>query len=160
MKYLTSIFLTLIIMAAFAAPVMAFDTPDQSSDNATDVILWPGGDLGVIITTNGTVSIDGDVSIDGEVSIDGVEDGIDKFFLLLIVALIIALAVWQRESVFYRIIAAPVGIVYGLRLADTDSPGSTPWIAGVVIAIIGTAFIFQPIVEEVIRRYKKKKGGG
>ena len=83
----------------------------------------------------------------------------DSYFVLIVVALITALAVWQREGVFFRIIATPVLIVYGLQLADTDTTGSTLWMAGVVIAIIGTSFIFSAVVEELRKYVSRKKGG-
>ena len=92
------------------------------------------------------------------------EGGIDinlsvlsELIVLVVVILIMALAVLKRESVFFRIIAAPVGIVYGLRLADTDTTNSTLWMVGVVIAIIGTALLFTPIADTIIKRVKNAR---
>lgn len=90
-----------------------------------------------------------------------IAEGTQLLILLLVVALITALAVWKRESIFLRIIAAPVLIVYGLALAKTAvGAGTALWVAGVIIAIIGTSFIFSVVAEVFLPKFFRNKGKG
>jgi len=92
---------------------------------------------------------------------DTLGDGIEIFLLLFVVALITALAIWKRDSIFLRIIAAPVLIIYGLSLADgATGTGTALWVAGVIVAIIGTSFIFSIAAEVLLPRLFRKRGKG
>lgn len=73
-------------------------------------------------------------------------DFLDSGFLLLAVSLVFALVFWQRRIFLYAL-GMPVGIAYGTSLAVSGiSDGSTiTWVLGVVIAIIGTYFLYRII---------------
>jgi len=142
MKYLITIIIAVMLIALFAAPVVAFDTPSQGTDNATDVILWPGDNISLVVTAD-------------SITVEGLEDAMGMYLLLLVVALINAAAFWKRDSVFLKIIAVPVDIVYGLELTEGAVVRSALWVSGVVIALIGMWFLFALVDEEVIGRIKK-----
>jgi hypothetical protein len=160
-KYITALTIALILILARTAPVMAYEPPSQeTTDNATDVILWQGGEININNTQNGTIAVstNGTVEISGlEDGIDNIKDDVDNFFSLAVVGLITALALWRKDSVFIRIIACPLLVVYGLRLADSDSTHSALWIEGVVIALIGTSFLYEPVIE-LIKKMRNKTG--
>lgn len=82
---------------------------------------------------------------------------LSEFILMITISLIMFLALWKNRSILFRIIAAPVGLVYGLTLAASNTQDSTMWIAGVVIAIIGTSFLFTPAIETI--KWLRNKGG-
>ena len=83
---------------------------------------------------------------------------LSELIAMIGVILIMALAMWKHESVFFRIMAAPVGIIYGLRLAASDTSDSTLFTVGVVIAVIGTSLLFSPVVETLVKRFKEVRG--
>jgi len=141
-KYPIVIISALILILALATPSLAFNPPNQGTDNATDVILWSGDNISLLVTTD-------------SVTVEGLEGAMTKYLLLLVVALINAAAFWKRDSVFLKIIAVPVDIVYGLELTEGATIRSALWVSGVVIALIGMWFLFALVDEEVIGRIKK-----
>ncbi len=73
----------------------------------------------------------------------------------LTVIFIISLAQWKK-SLFLYLMAAPVAIIYGLSLTDGEVQGSARWVAGIVLAIIGTAYIYE-VLANVVPSFRKKK---
>jgi hypothetical protein len=78
-----------------------------------------------------------------------------QFFTLAIVGLVFTLIFWQK-SLFLYMLGVPVGIVYGLSLAVTYTTTLSLWVIGVVIAIIGTYFLFK-VVELVLAGARSKR---
>jgi hypothetical protein len=73
---------------------------------------------------------------------------------ILVIALLNALALWQRH-VFIYLIMVPANIVFGLRWAATDAAGGANWVTGVVIAILGVFYLFRVLaylVKSMTRR--------
>lgn len=110
----------LIIPGARAS---AYTEPEQGSDNATDVIVWQGDTLNIDLS-------------------DVVEETAEQLFTFIVVA---ALATWaiMNKGWFLKLVVCPVLIVYGLRLAGGETLFYPLWVAGVVIAVIGTYFLYQ-----------------
>ncbi len=115
-------------------PVLAFSPPGQGADNATDVIVWHGDNL--TLDTTGL----NDALVDVESTVNNIGE---ELFALLVVGSIMALIFWQR-NLFLFILGAPVAIIYGLTLTGPSPDWSLFfWIAGVIIAIIGTYCLFK-----------------
>ena len=137
MKILTSILLALMVLVAFASPVMAYDPPAQGTDNATDIIIWYGDNL----------TVSGDFTItSGELTITGVEDFLTSVLLLLIVVGITALAFWQKQNIMLWIVACPVAVVYGLTTAAGATINSSLWVAGIAVAVIGLYCLYKVVM--------------
>ncbi len=167
--YLTALLAALLLILTLAAPVYAFDPPTQGTDNATDVILWPGDTVNVTantilqgsvyVTSNASIYIEDvvEAELEGEVTVEvtGLEDFFDDIFLFIVIAAISAYAILKKDAVFAKIITSPLLIAYGARLAVTDTVYSTLWMAGVVIALIGTSLLFKVIWDAVGEKVKK-----
>lgn len=142
--------LVLIMVASLlliTTPVYAYTPPEQGSANATDIILWHGDNL-TISTANVTItSLEDAMVAAAEAQAAAINDNNSDiaagYLLLLIMAMLIALVFWQKSILLYSV-GGPVAIVYGLSLATADAELSL-WLAGVVIAIIGTSFVYQVI---------------
>ncbi len=67
----------------------------------------------------------------------GVLPIVEAIWQFLIAGAIIGLAFW-RKNIFLYILATPVSLVYGLGLASENEVKSLLWVAGVIIALIGT----------------------
>lgn len=134
-----------ILAVLFLNPsvALAYDPPNQGSDNATDVIIWHGDNETNVIVWDEPLT----VALDDTLTVVW-----DDMFSLALVAFIIALAVSQQKDqfsekgLFLYIVSAPVAIVYGLSLASGEPVYSFLWVAGVAIAIIGTYFIYKVAV--------------
>lgn len=136
LKYTALALLTaLLAILGLASPVLAFDPPSQDTTaNATDVILW--GD-------NVTLTLEVP-----ELEVTGVEDFLTNLFGFIIMAGITAFVVLSK-SIFGKSITSVLLIAYGLRMAIPEDTWSVLWMAGVVIALIGTSLIFKVIWEAV-----------
>lgn len=166
--------LTVIFALTIGASVsFAYDPPSQGTDNATDIIIWHGDNVTVtglesslsiianalsqqgvpiVISNNVAVTItdlETALTAASEALADIIADSIisvaESFLLFIIVAALLALAFWQK-SLFLYILACPVGLVYGLSLASGETPKSPMWVAGVVIAIIGTSCLYKVVI--------------
>ena len=145
----------IITLALVATPASAYTPPGQGTDNATDVILWYGNNLTI---ANGNLTIIGaNVTIDGledaitaageaqaEVLADAQEASTEDYIALLLVAFVTGLAFWQR-SIFLYSITAPLNLVYGLSLATEQTNGTALWVAGLIVAIIGTFCLMKAV---------------
>lgn len=141
MKKYAFIFLLCMILSLLpVSTAYAFDTPNQSTDNATDVILWPADDLTVNVDTTG---------IEGSI-----DDSSEQFFIMALTALIIGLVFWQKQSLFLRLAGVPVAIVYGLTVASVATYTLALWVDGVIIAVIGLYFLYSPALS-IIQRAKR-----
>jgi len=141
----------LLAIVGLAAPALAFDPPPQDTTaNATDVILW--GDNVTL-----TLDIPDDVSLAGEVEVTGLENFLDKVFLFLIMAGVTAFVV-STKSIFGKCVTSILLIVYGLRMAIPEDTWGELWMAGVVIALIGTSLIFKVVWEAIKSKLTKDKG--
>lgn len=152
MKKAISISIILLIaLAAGVSPAFAFDLPGQSSDNATDVVLWYGDNLtmesGNLTLT--IVDLEDALTAAAEAQAATITDNqttiSNQYLALLIVALIIALVFWQR-TLFLYMLAVPVCMVYGLSLAANSDNGSSLWVSGIIVAVIGTYCLFKAVM--------------
>lgn len=140
----------LLAILGLAAPVLAFDPPAQDTTaNATDVILW--GDNVTL-----TLDIPDGVTL-GEVEVTGLSDFLDSVLLFIIMAGITAFVVLSK-SIFGKCITSPLLIVYGCRMAIPEDIWSELWMAGVVIALIGTSLLFKVVWEAIKTKLTKDKG--
>ncbi len=159
--FLILVVLVILLMAG-AAPVFAFDPPGQGADNATDTILWYGDNL-TIESDNLTLTIvdleDALVAAaeaQAEVLTANQTSVANQYLALLLVTLIVALAFWKNNLFLYAL-AMPVSMVYGLSLATDAVSGSSLWVTGIIIAIIGTYCLFKVVMiglEDVKARRK------
>lgn len=76
-------------------------------------------------------------------------------FLLAIVSLLFGLIFWQKR-VFLYALGVPVGMVYGLSLANDNDVLSALWVMGIIIAIIGT-YCFVRVIEAGLNWAKDRK---
>jgi len=160
-KAITLTLLLAALIAAGTSPVFAFTPPSQSSDNATDVILWYGDNV-TIESANVTLTI-----VDLEDALTAAAEAqatvitenqssiSNDYLALLIVAFIIALVFWQR-TLFLYILAMPVCMVYGLTLAADNTTQSSLWVSGIIVAVIGTYCFFKAVMMG-IEDYKRRK---
>lgn len=150
MKYL--VIVAVLLLALLPTSVMAYTPPSQSSDNATDVILWNGDNV-----TIESANLTGTVSLSGTLAVtdlnDTVEDIADDYRSLLMVAFIVILAL-VTKSIVLKGLACPVCFVYGLTVATGNNTYDTMWTAGVGIAILGIYFLFDVAAEPVKRMLK------
>lgn len=147
-KYPLAILIALLLILALAAPIYAFTPPGQGTDNATDVILW--GDNVTL-----TVGVPGGLTVAGDVEIDLLQDSLANLLAFIIVGSITAFVV-LRKSNFGKSIASILLLVYGLRMAIPEDLWSVLWMAGVIIAMVGTGLIFG-VVLEAIGKSKNKE---
>jgi len=140
-----------IALTAGAGTAFAYDSPGQSTDNATDIILWYGDNL-TIESGNLTLTVVGleDALVEATEAqatiITNNQTAIaNQYLALLVVALVIALVFWQR-TLFLYMLAVPVSMVYGLTLAADSDNGSSLWVAGIIIAVIGTYCLFKAVM--------------
>lgn len=138
----SSLMIALLLILALASPVLAFDPPTQDTTaNATDVILW--GDNVTL-----TLEVPDGLEVSGELEVTGVDDFLTNLFAFIIMAGITAFVVLSK-SIFGKSITSVLLITYGLRMAIPEDTWSVLWMAGVVIALIGTSLIFKVIWEAV-----------
>lgn len=71
---------------------------------------------------------------------------IDEILLFVIIATVTVLAFWQ-QNVFLYLLAVPVNMTYGLTFAANSTTGTAAWICGIMVAIIGTFFLFKVAVD-------------
>jgi len=164
----------LLLLTALAAigimvtsPVMAYTPPEQSTDNATDIILWHGDSANVSVTSANVTIISANITIvdletaltnAGEVSASiiatAVATVLGEGLVFLIIAAFVALVFWQR-NVFLYLLAVPILTVYGFAFATDSTVGSTGWTLGVTIAILGTFCLFRVVVNEFLPMVKR-----
>lgn len=83
---------------------------------------------------------------------------LNQIFVFLLVILITALA-FQQRNVFLYLLAVPVDLIYGWALAAESTPGSSAWVVGIAVAIIGTFILYRVAIVEfmpVLRKWSKK----
>ena len=156
MKYILA--LVLLLSLAVATPALAFTSPAQGTDNATDVILWHGDNI-TIESGNITITsanLTGSVGLTGEVEVTGLTDTLsdiaDDYLALLVVAFFIGVVLLKQSTVL-NALGVPVAFVYGLSLASGEDTYSTLWVAGVAIAIVGLYFLYQ-IAADVVAKIR------
>jgi hypothetical protein len=146
-----TLLLVSLAVLGVASPVLAFDPPTQDATaNATDVILWHGDN----VTIQGWV----DVNLDGDVDVIGVSDFLTNFFLFIVVSGVTAFVV-LTNSIFGKSVTSILLLVYGLRMAIPEDIWSVAWMAGVVIALIGTGLLFRTIWESIKPKVTKMLKG-
>lgn len=167
MKLLTLIIVISVISGLFALPAMAYTPPGQSSDNATDIILWHGDNL-TIASVNATVAITGlggALTAAGEAGAQVIADEYgsiwDEVLLFVLAGAITVLAFWQREKKdgdFLMIVACPVNMMFGLYLASDNTVGETKWVMGVIITIIGLFCLFAVVLPALLSGVQRMRG--
>lgn len=80
----------------------------------------------------------------------------DSFLLFGLVLGITVLAFWQKNPFLY-LLAFIVDMIYGLSLGASNDVNSAMWVAGVIVAIIGTFCLFRVVVNNIIPRLKTGK---
>ena len=150
--------IALLLLLLLATPVYAYTPPGQSSDNATDIILWHGDNVTIeSANITGGVEITGDVVVTGEVEITGLTESNERiaadFLAFIIVAFIIAIVLAKGGVILYAL-GVPVALVYGFVTASEQEVYSPLWVAGVAIGILGLYFLYQ-IGADVMGRKKK-----
>lgn len=166
MKRLILLIALVIISISIAVPVMAFTPPTQdSTDNATDVILWWGDNVTItsanLTVTSANITIDNledDLTAAAEAGADiiagAINDLVANIISLIIALAITGLAFWKNR-LFYYIIGVPVDLTYGLSYAATNNVASAQWVMGIIIAVIGISLLFYAGVEAWKRRTKE-----
>ena len=101
--------IAILLLTMTVSGVNAFTEPTQSTDNATDVILWFGDDI--TITDLQTAIVAGGTELAAALTATG-----NQFLTLAIVAFIIGLAYWQHHFILY-VLSGMVTVVYGLNTA-------------------------------------------
>lgn len=86
---LTIAFLILLVIGIYAVPVMAYDTPSQGTDNATDVINWHGDTANISITSGNLTLATDNITINDmdeamEAGAQVLADKIDDILVLFI----------------------------------------------------------------------------
>lgn len=158
-KRLLALAVLVILLVVWATPVYAFDPPSQPTDNATDVILWYGDNLTIeaaaVTITGFEDAMVAAAEAQAAALVKGQGDITGNYLTLLLVALIVALAFW-KQNLFLFLLTVPVSTVYGLTLAADEESGSPIWVAGIIIAIIGTYCLFK-VVMMGLERAKERR---
>lgn len=158
MKRLLIALLLLLALPLSVTSAYAYTPPGQSSDNATDIILWHGDNVTIeSANITGGVEITGDVEITGEVEITGLTESNESIaadFLAFTIAAFIIVIVLIKGGVILYALGVPVAFVYGFVTASEQEVYSPLWVAGVAIGLLGLYFLYQ-IAADVIGRKKK-----
>lgn len=152
MKSIVIIFLLLLVSLA-TTPALAFTEPSQSSDNATDVIIWHGDNLTVDNITiedfTGTITIADlqsalDAAADSGASTlgDDIQSVSDDWLSLILVAFLIVIVFWRNHPIIDGIGTA-ICVVYGFTSAGNESLFSALWVAYLGMGLIGLYFLFR-----------------
>jgi len=174
MKYII-ILLMVITSCLFTAPALAFTPPVQGTDNATDIILWHGDNLTLNNVNINPLQFSGGVTLSGNFTINDFDDAIlaasdnisvtvvnsfeDKFndlLLFFMIAAFTTLVFWQKNAFLY-LVGSVVLMVYGLSFAANTIVMSASWIAGMMIAVVGTYLLFRVAANEILPLLRRKK---
>jgi len=141
--------LLLLLPIALSVPVYAYTPPNQSSDNATDIILWHGDNV-----TIESANVTGGIEVTGDVTITGLTESNESIaadFLAFVIVAFIIMTVLMKGSVVLYALGVPVALVYGLAVASDQDVYSPLWVAGVAIGLFGLYFLYL-IAAAAIRR--------
>jgi hypothetical protein len=166
-----ALFLVLSITAALAAVLVYPGLYDRvyGSDNFTSsanvsLDLFNPEDIEVAMAASANI-ISQEMEQTAEIISQKIEDTADSLIATVLAAalviLITALAFWKENSFIY-LLAVPVDITYGLNYASTKEVNSAAWVAGVIVAIIGTWCLFHVAVKELpdlVKRARKRLEG-
>jgi hypothetical protein len=146
-----------LILILMIAGVMSFQVRSASAFEASEnVSLWFSNNL-TIETANLTINSANVTVADIEESItaaaeagatiiaESQADASDALLILLIVTLLNALAFWQKHPFLYCLMV-PLDIVYGLYYTVGNTEGSGAWVAGIIIALVGTFCLFRVVM--------------
>jgi len=152
--------LIIIALLSFLLPASiayAYTPPGQSSDNASDVILWYGDNQTANLTiesANLTLLAD-NFTVSGNLTITGLTESNESiasdYLAFLIVAFLIVI-VLVKGGVILHALGVPVAFVYGFITASENTVSSPLWVAGVAIGILGLYFLYMVGANVVGRR--------
>jgi hypothetical protein len=136
------VLLALLAVLIPAGSAFAFDPPAQSTDNATDVVVWHGDNLTI-----------------NSVAITGLTDSNEKIaddylsFIIMAFIVILALTIKGNAGLVVSGIAVPVTMVYGFRMASEYVVYTSLWMMGLCIGLGGVFFLFKLVMQG----FSKKK---
>ncbi len=145
------------VITYVALPVYAFDEPTQSTDNATDVILWYGENQTISVAGNVTLStvpitwssnltvtgipeLNDTISTVSENIIDELETINASFIILALLFFVTILAYWHRDKILY-VVAGLLFIVTGFGFSTTIV--SDMMLLEISLVITGIAIVFK-----------------
>ena len=158
-----------LLLAVFisGAPAYAFDPPEQSTDNATDIILWHGDNLTIasanLTIESANITVTGEVEVSGDVELTGFVDSMESIaadFLAFVIVAFMIIIVLAKGSVILNALGVPVALVYGFTVASEQDVYSPLWVAGVAIGLLGLYFLYQIATEAIVAAKRGVKRHG
>jgi len=124
MKLLLAFIISILSLTFIAVPAYAYEPPTQGSDNATDVILWPGSSANITISGY-------------EEAVDTV---LDEIIMVVLILAITAFGYWHRDRILLGV-AGFAWIIYGFAFWNRS------WWMSVILVIAGGYIITKSMMD-------------
>lgn len=125
------LFIILILTFVTATPVMSYDVPGQSTDNATDVIIWHG-DTGNVTITDFETAIDSGAQVIAD-EMSATVTSVSALVITILTLFGLAAIGYSRGDKWLLMLSGLGFIIYGLSYFDTT------WYIAVILIGAGIA---------------------
>lgn len=137
-RILSAVIITMLLLSLFVSPVMAYDSPIQDSDNATDIILWHG-DTGNITILSNNVSITNPVTVTATVEIKDTDAAMEKAMIAF------AKEIGAQLAALFWIVLEAIAVFYLVYLAYRFGDRYLYWFAGFGLGAYGVLVIWDKV---------------